>query len=56
MPASRRGACCRRRAGSAATLWDLAASGDLWMHVEATLVRVGLGFALGAARGSSRAR
>ena len=34
-----------------ATLWELAASGDLWMHVSATLVRVGLGFALGAAMG-----
>ena len=34
-----------------ATLWDLAASGDLWMHVAATLVRVGLGFALGAVAG-----
>ena len=34
-----------------ATLWELAASGDLWMHVEATLVRVGLGFAFGAAAG-----
>ncbi|GJD44019.1 Putative aliphatic sulfonates transport permease protein SsuC [Methylobacterium cerastii] len=35
----------------AATLWDLARSGDLWMHVSATLVRVGLGFALGAVAG-----
>ena len=35
----------------AATLWELARSGDLWMHVSATLVRVGLGFALGAAAG-----
>jgi sulfonate transport system permease protein len=34
-----------------ATLWDLAASGDLWMHVEATLIRVGLGFLCGAAAG-----
>ncbi|MGU3419271.1 ABC transporter permease [Methylobacterium sp. D54C] len=35
----------------AATLWALAVSGDLWMHVEATLVRVGLGFLCGAAAG-----
>ena len=34
-----------------ATLWELAASGDLWMHVEATLIRVGLGFLFGAAAG-----
>ena len=34
-----------------ATLWGLAASGDLWMHVEATLIRVGLGFLFGAAAG-----
>lgn len=34
-----------------ATLWELAASGDLWMHVAATLVRVGLGFVLGAVAG-----
>ncbi|MCJ2048812.1 ABC transporter permease [Methylobacterium sp. J-070] len=34
-----------------ATLWDLAASGDLRMHVEATLIRVGLGFLCGAAAG-----
>ena len=34
-----------------ATLWTLAVSGDLWMHVEATLVRVGLGFAFGAGAG-----
>ena len=35
----------------AATLWELARSGDLWMHVCATVVRVGLGFALGAVAG-----
>ena len=35
----------------AATLHDLAASGDLWMHVQATLVRVALGFAFGALAG-----
>ena len=35
----------------AAALWDLAASGDLAMHVEATLVRVALGFAFGAGAG-----
>ncbi|MFD0934893.1 ABC transporter permease, partial [Methylobacterium trifolii] len=34
-----------------ATLLDLAASGDLWMHVQATLVRVGLGFVFGAGAG-----
>jgi sulfonate transport system permease protein len=34
-----------------ATLWALAVSGDLWMHVEATLIRVGLGFLCGAAAG-----
>jgi sulfonate transport system permease protein len=35
----------------ARTLWSLAQSGDLALHVEATLVRVGLGFALGAGAG-----
>ena len=35
----------------AAALWTLAASGELWMHVEATLIRVGLGFAFGASAG-----
>jgi len=34
-----------------ATLWDLARSGDLRLHVEATLVRVGLGFLFGAVAG-----
>ncbi|GEO99325.1 hypothetical protein GCM10007887_27190 [Methylobacterium haplocladii] len=34
-----------------ATLWQLAASGDLRMHVAATLIRVGLGFAFGAGAG-----
>jgi sulfonate transport system permease protein len=34
-----------------ATLWALASSGDLRMHVEATLVRVGLGFVCGAVAG-----
>lgn len=34
-----------------ATLWELARSGDLRMHVEATLVRVGLGFLSGAVAG-----
>lgn len=33
------------------TLLDLAASGDLWMHVQATLARVGLGFLCGALAG-----
>lgn len=31
------------------TIWDLAASGDLWLHAAATLQRVGVGFALGVA-------
>lgn len=35
----------------AATLRDLAVSGDLWVHVQATLARVGLGFAFGAGAG-----
>ena len=34
-----------------AALWTLAASGELWTHVEATLIRVGLGFAFGASAG-----
>ncbi|MRI55660.1 ABC transporter permease [Methylobacterium sp. DB1607] len=34
-----------------AALWALAASGELWTHVEATLIRVGLGFAFGAGAG-----
>jgi sulfonate transport system permease protein len=34
-----------------ATLYALAASGDLWLHVQATLVRVALGFAFGATAG-----
>nr|NKR04779.1 ABC transporter permease [Escherichia coli] len=34
-----------------ATVWELAASGDLLVHVEATLIRVGLGFLFGAAAG-----
>ena len=34
-----------------ATLRALAVSGDLWSHVEATLTRVGLGFAFGAGAG-----
>lgn len=33
------------------TLWELAVSGDLWMHIKATLARVGLGFAFGAGAG-----
>jgi sulfonate transport system permease protein len=31
-----------------AVLWRLARTGDLWMHLEATLGRVALGFVLGA--------
>lgn len=34
-----------------ATLSELAVSGDLWMHIQATLTRVGLGFAFGASAG-----
>ncbi|HEX8374415.1 MAG TPA: ABC transporter permease [Geminicoccaceae bacterium] len=34
-----------------ATLYGLAASGDLWLHVQATLVRVALGFGFGASAG-----
>jgi sulfonate transport system permease protein len=34
-----------------ATLWDLAASGDLWTHVSATSWRVAAGFACGGAAG-----
>lgn len=34
-----------------ATLYGLAASGELWVHVQATLVRVALGFAFGAVAG-----
>jgi sulfonate transport system permease protein len=34
-----------------ATLYALAASGELWLHVQATLVRVALGFAFGATAG-----
>ncbi|WP_132252442.1 ABC transporter permease [Methylobacterium segetis] len=34
-----------------AALYDLAASGDLWIHVTATLLRVVLGFAFGAVAG-----
>lgn len=35
----------------AAALTALAASGDLWMHVQATLTRVALGFVFGAGAG-----
>lgn len=34
-----------------ATLSELAVSGDLWVHIQATLTRVGLGFAFGASAG-----
>nr|USU31195.1 ABC transporter permease [Methylobacterium sp. OTU13CASTA1] len=34
-----------------ATLSDLAASGELWLHVQATLVRVASGFVLGSGLG-----
>lgn len=33
------------------TLADLARSGDLWMHVQASMLRVGVGFAVGALLG-----
>lgn len=33
------------------TLWEMAASGDLWMHVYATSWRVGFGFVFGGAAG-----
>jgi sulfonate transport system permease protein len=36
----------------AATLSELAASGDLWLHTRATLLRVGAGFALGVLAGT----
>lgn len=35
----------------AATLWELAASGELWAHVGATLTRVASGFAIGGVAG-----
>jgi len=35
-----------------ATLWQLAASGELWTHAAATLWRVGAGFGIGAAIGT----
>ncbi|MGE0213361.1 MAG: ABC transporter permease [Parvibaculaceae bacterium] len=34
------------------TLWQLAASGDLWIHVRATMWRVALGFGLGTIAGT----
>src|SRR5690606_4720712 len=34
------------------TLWQLAASGDLWIHTRATLMRVALGFGLGTLAGT----
>jgi sulfonate transport system permease protein len=34
------------------TLHRLAANGDLWLHLQATIVRLGLGFAFGAAAGT----
>ncbi len=35
----------------AGTLWELAAGGDLWTHIGATLWRVGAGFAFGSLAG-----
>lgn len=35
----------------AATLYGLAASGELWLHVQATLTRVALGFVFGSVTG-----
>lgn len=32
--------------------WEMAASGDLWRHIAATLMRVGAGFAIGAFAGT----
>ncbi|HET9902678.1 MAG TPA: ABC transporter permease [Xanthobacteraceae bacterium] len=34
------------------TLWELAQSGELWRHAQATIVRVAAGFALGVAAGT----
>lgn len=34
------------------TLWRLAASGDLWVHMQVTLIRVALGFGLGTVAGT----
>lgn len=36
-----------------ATLWDLARSGELWVHTRATVLRVAAGFALGVAAGTA---
>jgi len=35
-----------------ATLWQLAVTGDLWVHVRATTLRVALGFGLGTVAGT----
>jgi sulfonate transport system permease protein len=35
-----------------ATLWDLARSGELWMHTRATVLRVAAGFAIGVVAGT----
>ncbi len=34
------------------TLWQLAATGDLWIHIQATTTRVALGFGLGTLAGT----
>lgn len=31
------------------TFWEFAASGEMWLHLQASLVRIGVGFLLGAA-------
>jgi sulfonate transport system permease protein len=36
----------------AATLWELAKTGELWRHAQATILRVIAGFSLGAAAGT----
>jgi sulfonate transport system permease protein len=35
-----------------ATLWELARSGELWTHMQATVLRVAAGFGLGVAAGT----
>ena len=35
-----------------ATLWELARSGELWVHSQATILRVAFGFGLGVAAGT----
>src|SRR5690606_14208376 len=35
-----------------ATLWDLAKTGELWRHAQATVLRVAAGFGLGVVAGT----